>query len=181
MLQRSAARLQCWWSFVGAHMCLSTPLAPKLSDESDAVVRVRWGEVHMWISCLSAKQPLLPSIESDSSNDKQLNLKKQYWCMCQSHCRSTDNNTHMWRRSQRINTRPKQVDSAGYFGVWRSILRLCSLSAIAETTCLKINRATKGGKREYLSHQGFRLFKWSSCLIDKKVQFCMTKYLDMAR
>ena len=82
------------------------------------------------------------------------------------------------RRSQRINTRPKQVDSAGYFGVWRSILRLCSLSAIAETTCLKINRATKGGKREYLSHQGFRLFKWSSCLIDKKVQFCMTKYLD---
>ena len=49
----------------------------------------------MWISCLSAKQPLLPSIESDSNNGKQLNLKKQYWCICQSHCRSTDN-THMW-------------------------------------------------------------------------------------
>ena len=76
-------------------MCLSTPLAPKLSDESDAIVRVRWGEVHMWRSCLSAKQPLLPYIESDSNNDEQLNLKKQYWCMCQSHCRSTDN-TDMW-------------------------------------------------------------------------------------
>ena len=77
-------------------MCLSTPLAPKLSDESGAVVRVRGVKSTCgFLVCLLSKQPLLPSIESDSSNEKQLNLKKQYWCMCRSHCRNTDN-TDMW-------------------------------------------------------------------------------------
>ena len=67
-------------------------------------------------------------------------------------------------------TRPKQVDAAGYFGAWRGILRHCYLCASVEIqTRLKIKCATE--KREYLSHQDFRLFKWFGRLFNSKVQF----------